>query len=143
MKTLQKSVRSLIFAALIFLTACSSSPDKLTKELKTISSWAATVRMVGEALMNGKVPTAFAKRTLETAQQNLKDENKTLSKSSDIPNEERTSVQGQINRIQQLVSQMKSAVEGKDQSVLSQLIRQLMIEEQSMKSSIKNVSGQQ
>ncbi|HKC65758.1 MAG TPA: hypothetical protein VKB86_19100 [Pyrinomonadaceae bacterium] len=143
MQTLQKSVRTLIFAALILLAGCSSSSDKLTKELKTISSWAATSQMVGEALMSGKVPEAYAKRTLEIAEQNLQNESKTLEKSSDIPNDERAEVQAKINRIQQVVGQMKSAVEGKDQSALSQLIGQLMIEEQGVKSSIKNVSGQQ
>lgn len=143
MQILQKSVRSSFFASLILLTACNSPSDKLTKELKTISSWAATVRMVGEALISSKVPVAYAKRTLETAEHNLQDESKTLSKASDIPNQERTRAQYEISRIQQLAGQMKTAVEGKDQTALSQLIGRVMIEEQSIKSLIKNISGQQ
>jgi len=142
MKTLQQSARPLIFAALTLLTACSSPSDKLTKELKTISSWAATASLVGEALMKGSVPVAYAKRTLETAEQKLQDESKMLEKSSDIPNDERTRAQVEINRIQGLVGQMRTAIEGKDQAALSQSIGQLMIEERSIKSFIKNVSGQ-
>lgn len=143
MQTHQKSAFPLIFASLIFVTACSSPSDKLTKELKTISSWAATSQMVGEALMNGKVPASFAKRTLETAGQNLQDESKTLSKSSDIPSEQRARAQEQINRIKLLVNQMETAIEGKDRAALAQSTAQLMDEEQAMKSYIKNVSGQQ
>ncbi|PYS45557.1 MAG: hypothetical protein DMF68_21990 [Acidobacteria bacterium] len=142
MKTLQQSARPLIFTALTLLTACSSPSDKLTKELKTISSWAATASLVGEALMKGSVPVAYAKRTLETAEQKLQDESKMLEKSSDIPNDERTRAQVEINRIQGLVGQMRTAIEGKDQAALSQSIGQLMIEERSIKSFIKNVSGQ-
>ena len=142
MKTLQQSARPLIFAALTLLTACSSPSDKLTKELKTISSWAATASLVGEALMKGSVPVAYAKRTLETAEQKLQDESKMLEKSSDIPNDERTRAQVEINRIQGLVGQMRTAIEGKDQAALFQSIGQLMIEERSIKSFIKNVSGQ-
>lgn len=141
-RALHANLRFLLFVSLTFLAACSSTSGKLNKELKTVSSWASTSRMVGEALMNGKVPMAYAKRTLETAQQKLQDESKTFSNSTDIPNERRTNVQGQINRIQQLVNQMKTAVEGNDKAALSQSIGQLMIEEQSMKSSIKNSSGQ-
>ena len=92
--------------------------------------------------MKGSVPEAYAKRTLETAEQKLQDESKMLEKSSDIPNDERTRAQDEINRIQGLVGQMKTAIEGKDQAALTQSIGQLMIEEQSIKSFVKNVSGQ-
>ncbi|MDQ3819197.1 MAG: hypothetical protein M3362_16185 [Acidobacteriota bacterium] len=141
-QTLRKNALSIIFAPLILLTACTSPSDKLTKELKTVSSWSATVRMVGEALMGGEVPDAYAKRTLDTAAQNLEDESKTLSNSSDLPGDERARAQEQVGRIRQLVGQTKAAVEGKDRSALAQLIAQLMIEEQAVKSSIKDVSGQ-
>src|SRR4051794_40074542 len=95
-------LRSLFFILLALLVACNSqSPaDKLRKELQTVASWAATSRMVGEALQNGKVLSAYAARTFETAGQNLQDESRTLEKSSDIPSEGRANLQAQIARLE-------------------------------------------
>ncbi|MCU6566712.1 hypothetical protein, partial [Klebsiella pneumoniae] len=57
---------------LTVLSACSGTEaNKLTKELQTASSWAATVEMTSEAWIQGNVPTAFAKQTLSTAQKKL------------------------------------------------------------------------
>jgi uncharacterized metal-binding protein len=58
---------------LTLMTACSgkSEADKLTKELQTVTSWAATAEMTGEAWIQGNVPTAYAKQTLSTAQKKL------------------------------------------------------------------------
>src|SRR3982751_4038212 len=90
--------RFLLPTVLIFLNACSfqSAPDKLRQELQTISSWAATARMVGEALMNGQVPSAYAARAFEAALQELQAEDKTLEQSSDIPAEQRANFQAEV-----------------------------------------------
>lgn len=138
-------LRFLFLVLLISLSACSSqSPaDKLRQELQTVSSWVSTSRMVGEALQNGKVPNAYAARTLEAAGQNLQEESRTLEKSSDIPTEGRANAQAQIARLQQIIGQLKASVEGKDTASLSKEMEKLALEEQSLKSSFKGDSNQQ
>src|SRR4051812_25428986 len=105
--------RFLLPTVLVFLNACSfqSAPDKLRQELQTISSWAATTRMAGEALLNGHVPSAYAARAFETAHQNLQDEGKALEQSSDIPAEQRAKVQTEVTRLQQIIGQLKTSAE--------------------------------
>ena len=138
-------LRFLFLILLISLNACSSqsAADKLRKELQTVSSWVSTSHMVGEALQNGKVPNAYAARTLEAAGQNLQEESRTLEKSSDIPAEGRANAQAQIARLQQIIGQLKTSVEGKDTALLSKEMEQLALEEQSLKSSLKGDSSQQ
>ncbi|HEX8891545.1 MAG TPA: hypothetical protein VF779_20520 [Pyrinomonadaceae bacterium] len=137
-------LRLLLLILLASLAACSSqSPaDKLHKELRTVVSWAATSRMVGEALQNGKVLQGYAARTFEAAGRNLQEESRTIDKSADIPAEERAGAQAQIARLEQIVGQLKSMVEGKDNAALSQQVEQLKVEEQSLKSSLRGDSSQ-
>jgi hypothetical protein len=51
---------------LLMLTACSRSPDrsKIVKSLKSIQSWTATARMVGEAWQQASIPQQYARQTL-------------------------------------------------------------------------------
>jgi hypothetical protein len=137
-------LRLLFLILLASLAACNSqSPaDRLRKELQTVASWAATSRMVGEALQNGKVPSAYAARTFEAAGQNLQEESRTLEKSADIPAAGRADLQAQIARLEQIVRQLKAAAEGKDNAALAQQVEQLTAEEQSLKSSRKGDSNQ-
>lgn len=64
---------SSLLLLLNLLTACSSqsSTDKLAKELQTVKSWTATAHMVADAQIHGDVPTAYAKHTLEKAQEGI------------------------------------------------------------------------
>jgi hypothetical protein len=137
------SASLLLSVSLICLSACGAPSDKMNKELKTISSWAATVRMVGESLMGGKLPDTYAKRTIETARQTLQEESATLGKSSDIRAEQRQGAQQQIDRLQQIIAQMKTAIESRDRGALSQLVEQVAVEDQTIKSSSKGDSSQQ
>lgn len=52
----------------------SDSSGALQKELKTVISWIETTRAVGEGFENGSVPSAYAARTFQTAQENLQQE---------------------------------------------------------------------
>jgi len=136
-------LRFLLLILLASLAACSSqSPaDKLRQELRTVASWAATSRMVGEALQNGKVLSDYAARTFEAAGQNLQEESRTLEKSSDIPVEERANLQAQLARLEEIVGQLKTAAAAKDNAALSQQVEQLKVEEQSLKSSLRGDSS--
>lgn len=133
-----------LLVLLIALNACSSqsAADRMRQELQTVASWVATARMVGEALKSGNVPPAYAARTFEAAGRNLQEESRTLEKTSALPPTERAGAQAEIARLQQIVSQLKAAVESKDNAALSSAIEQLRVEEQSLKSSSKGDADQ-
>jgi hypothetical protein len=135
--------RLLLLASFIGLTSCGSqSPaEKLNKELKTISSWTATTRMVAEALRSGKVPDAYARRTFEAAQQSLQEESQTLEQAADIPAEKREEARARLNNLQEIISQMKRAGEGKDQTALGQLTERLAVEAQAVKAQAEGGAG--
>jgi len=125
---------------LLAITCCTRTPsDQLKTELQTITSWTATARMVGEAWLKGAVPNAYAAHTLRTAGESLSEAIRTLSEQSpEGVAELQTSLMGQARSLEQLVEQMRAAVENRDGSALSQLLKQLEGEEQTIKALAKN-----
>ncbi|MDT5061860.1 MAG: hypothetical protein QOH63_2319 [Acidobacteriota bacterium] len=125
---------------LLAFTCCAQSPaDQLKAELQTITSWTATARMVGEAWLKGYLPNAYAARTLRTAQETISDEAKTIQEqSSEGVAELHTSLMGQARSLEQLIGQMRAAVENRDGNALAPLLRQLEGEEQTIKALAKN-----
>lgn len=119
---------------LTLLTACSSksSSEELTKELQTVSSWTATAHMVGDAWVRGSVPTAYAKQTLSTAQQELQKESDTLAQLSISPTQRPTLLEN-LHRLEQTVGQMSTAVEQADRTAMTQEIQKLSLAEQKVK----------
>ena len=97
--------------------------------------------MVAEALTSGKVPDAYARRTFEAAQQSLQEESQTLEQAADIPAEKREGVRVRLNNLQQIISQLKRAGEGKEQTALGQLTERLAVEEQSVKAQAEGGEG--
>lgn len=125
---------------LIFFNCCTPSPsDQLKTELQTITSWTATARMVGEAWLKGAVPNAYAAHTLQTAGESLSEAIRTLQEQSpEGVAELRTSLVGQARSLEQLVEQMRADIENRDRNALSQLLKQLEGEEQTIKALAKN-----
>lgn len=131
---------SLLFV-ILFIASCSSknSPEELTKELDTVSSWAATAQMVSEAWIHEAVPTNYAKQTLKTTQKQLQKETDKLSELSMSPKQRRTVLEA-LEQLKTTVSQISAAVEQKNRSALAKLvadlatqIKQLSTEEQSIR----------
>lgn len=121
---------------LTLLTACNSksSAEELTKELEKVSSWAATAHMVGEAWIRGDVPMTYAKQTLKTTQKEVQKETDKLSKSS-IP--QRQNVLKPLQRLQNTIGQMSTAVEQKDRTAIATQLKQLSTEEKTIRSLAK------
>lgn len=133
---------------LTLLTACSSksSADELAKELQTVTSWAATAHMVGDAWTRGVVPTAYAKQTLEKAQKELHKEIDKLTQKSDP--QDRATLQEQLRRLESTVGQMSTAVEQGNRTALAKLVadiaqqlKQLSREEQTISTLAKTAGG--
>lgn len=120
---------------LLAFNCCTRTPlDQLKTELQTITSWTATARMVGEEWLKGAVPNAYAAHTLQTAKESLAEAIRTLSEQSPEGTAElQTSLLGQARSLERLVEQMRAAIENRDGSTLSQLLKQLEGEEQIIK----------
>ncbi len=88
---MKRRLSYLLLLPIITLTACGQSADEqLQAEIKTVSSWTATAQMAGEAWTKCDVPDAYARRTLETAQDNLKETAESLEEIEEIPANKRT-----------------------------------------------------
>ncbi len=128
---------------LTLLSACSSksSGNDLAKELETVTSWAATAHMVGDAWIHGSVPTAYAKQTLSTAQKKLHKQTDTLAHSS-TDSTQRRAILEQLQCLESTVGQMSMAVEQKDKTAIAQQLKHLSTQEQTISTLAKFAGGQ-
>jgi hypothetical protein len=117
----------ILSCVLIVLTACSTqTPDeRLKTELRTVASWAATVRKVGEDWQGGRVQTGYTMKALEAAQEELQQEGKTIAQDSALPAAARTSATQQIEKLRDAVAQMHAAVARADTLAFAQALNEL------------------
>lgn len=95
--------------------------------------------MAGEAWLKDHVPHAYAERTLRTAQETIQEETKTAQEQKpDGAAELQSSLVAQAREIEQLIDQMRAAVEKRDKETLAQLLKRLEAEEQAIKASDKS-----
>jgi hypothetical protein len=127
LRLLDRACLLAVFALLALLTACrsQSSAEELGQRLKTVSSWAATTQMVGEAWASGKVPTHYTQRTLQRVQETLDEEMKTLGKSADIPPDVRSKVSEPVRKLKEIAGQMQRAVENSDRAAMNSQLEEL------------------
>lgn len=128
---------------LTLLSACNSKSraSELTKQLQTVTSWAATAQMTGEAWIHGNVPTVYAQQTLSTAHKKLHKETETIAQSSYDPTQRRTILE-HIQRLESTVGQMYWAVEHKDRTAIAQHLRQLSTQKLSISTLALTAGGQ-
>lgn len=136
-----RQVKNLLLL-LTLLTACSSksSGDDFSKELETVTSWAATAQMVGDAWIHDKVPTAYAYQTLSKAQKKLQEETEKLAHSSTDPKQH--NIIQNIQRLESTVGQMSKAVEQKDCNAITKQLKQLSTQQQTLNTLAKTAGGQ-
>ena len=135
----QHSSAVLFAAGLIFLcSACSASnsSDALHKELKTIVSWIETTHAVGKPWKNGSVPSAYAARTFQTAQENLKQEVDSIQ-SIPISGSAKADLSMKLQQMESSLEQAVQAVEKSDTSALEQTLNQLTTAQQALSASTK------
>ena len=129
---MRRMTRYGLMLVLVCMTACgTSSPDEeVTTELQTIASWAATAHMVADAWTRGAVPTAYAKQSLQTAQQTLQDEAQTFSQSPAATTQRGAALLQALQQLERMLGMMAQAVEREDRALLATQIAQLTVEEQ-------------
>lgn len=132
-----------ILLLLSLLAACGKSPaDELKTQLQASASWAATAQMTGEAWMSDAVPKAYARRTLDTTRQSFQDEMKTLrEQSATIVEKDRASALEHLQKLENIVRQMREAVQIEDRASMSQHIIELRAEEESLDALAKSLGG--
>jgi TolA-binding protein len=126
------------------LTSCSNhSSAQLSKELQTVTSWAATANMVDHTWIQGAVPTVYAKQTLQTAQQELQKEISTLREpqSFTATKQNRVALLEHLHRLQQILEQMSTTVDQGNSTAMPQQLRQLSMEAQKIDMLAKAIGG--
>jgi hypothetical protein len=130
---MKRKLPCLLMLPLIILTSCGQSPDEqLQTAIKTASSWTATAQMAAEAWGRGAVPHAYARRTLETAQENLQEAADALKEAEEIPAARKAQAWEQIGNLQQTVAQLRAAVENGDKASLVKNLDQLIKQKQAL-----------
>jgi len=129
----------LLMLLIITLAACGQSPDEqLQSEIKTVSSWTATAQMAAEAWSKGDVPHAYARRTLETAQENFHETTEALKETEEIPANQKSQAEEQISGLRQTINQMQTAVESDDKQALAQSLDHLNKQKQALEAFTKS-----
>lgn len=119
-------------------SACSVSHSSVVrqKEVKKIVSWLATTRAVGQAWKDRSVPSAYAARTLQTAQENLKQEIENIQ-SLAIPEPAKVNLSLKLQQMETSMDQAAHAVRNNDTSALEQTLAQLTTAQQALSASTK------
>ena len=134
----------LFLLGIIALDACGSpSSGDVAKELQTVISWEATAHMVGDAWLKRTVPTVFARRTLQSAREELQREVDTLAHIPDMPAQQRTMLLEPLQQSEHIVAQMLTAVEQDDLAQMTQQLQQLSTNEQAIKALAEKAGLQQ
>jgi hypothetical protein len=128
--------RFLILAATLLLltsSACASDPQKEARQkLQTLSSWAATLRMLADSWGDGTVPSRYAAKTADDAHETLAEESQTVQQSSSIPADARAVITGHAQSIDAAATSLAQAVRNGDRAAVAQLSGQLSAEQKSI-----------
>lgn len=128
-------LRALVATLSLLLTtpACASDPQKeVRQELQTLSSWAATLRMLSDSWRDGSVPSRYAAKTADDAHETLMAESQTIQQSSSIPADAREVIKGHARNIDAAATSLAQAVRNDDRAVAARLSGQLSEEQKSI-----------
>lgn len=130
-----------MLSALLMSSCVSSNPsDSLHHEIKTLTSWIETTRMVGQAWQAGSVPSAYAARTFQTAQETLQTESETIQ-SLPIADVTRTDLRANIQQMQNLLGQAEMAAKNSDRAGVDAAMTQLTTAEHVLDAGLKPQIG--
>jgi hypothetical protein len=99
----------LLYVLCFSFTACGDAST--AQALQTVTSWAATAHLVGDAWMAHAVPQAYVVQTLRHARRQLHTQRRTLeSHPPSAPAEARAALAGHLQSLEHTVHQMLTAV---------------------------------
>ncbi|MDZ8222415.1 hypothetical protein [Nostoc sp. ChiVER01] len=122
---------------LTLLASCSgkTSVEDMDKEAQNISSWVATVNMVGDAWIRNVIPNNYAEQTLKKATEELQKEKDKIDKiklSKDVTQDDKSVLLGEVIQLTNKTEAMSRAVGQKNRLEVQQKLGELAIEERSL-----------
>jgi hypothetical protein len=104
----------LLLGSWLGLAGCGSKD--LSDSISTLTSWAATVRLAGEAWVDERVPTPYTRRTFEAAEQGLKEVAKDLPQAEGSTPAARSAALARLRELRRALGEARSAVARKDRA---------------------------
>ena len=125
--------RGLLLVGLL-LAGCgggSSGPSGIEQEGQTVKSWVATARLAGESWQRGAVPTAYARQTIATARQELRQSSRQLEQMSaaDAAEQRRAALLQELSRVDGTLDELAAAVGDADREACGRQLARLAEEE--------------
>jgi len=117
--------RAVVGGVLLAFSLSCHSKD-LSDEVSTVTSWAETVRLAGEAWVHGEIPTAYTRRTFEVADQKIEEEQKELAQSPPLASRTR--------ELRQALKEARSAVTREDRTAVAAPLDRISAVEQALRS---------
>jgi hypothetical protein len=123
----------IILTISISITACTSryATEKVVKQLKTITSWAATTSLVGDAWLANAAPRDYTLRILQESQERLHEQFQILQSSSFSPATSKALYTSR-QHLELTVAQMSAAVNHEDSAALAQHLCQLRADQETL-----------
>src|SRR5215210_3746067 len=125
-------LRGLLLAGLL-LAGCgggSSGPGAVEQEGQTVRSWVATARLAGVSWQRGAVPTAYARQTIATARQELRQISRQLEQQSAPDAEQRrAALLQELSRLDGTLDELATAVGDADREACGRQLARLAEEE--------------
>ncbi|MEH2071854.1 MAG: hypothetical protein V7K47_27520 [Nostoc sp.] len=105
----------------------------MSKEIESVSSWAATVQMVANAWLKSNVPKKYAQQTLNKAQTEFLSEKKKISQikpSTNIIQQHQSLIVTNVSQLANQTEKMSKAIAQNNYSQVQQELKELEIEMQ-------------
>jgi hypothetical protein len=132
--------RQAIFAMLlcVLTCACSSDSEKFAKEIKEANSWIASARMVAGFYNDGAVPKPYARDSLDSFMQQLESSAKRIQS---IPDARAPQAASALQRAQDAIARMNTAIDQTDRLSLAQFDLQLENEQRTLSSLVESTGN--
>lgn len=110
---------SALLSIVALLAACGSGSkrDRAAESLRTVASWAATVRLTARSWRDGAVPAPFAGKTCEVAAQELASTLDQLA--SEPPSELRGALAGRLESPDSAAARVRAAIARGDRAAVA------------------------
>ena len=125
---MNKPIALLALTFILPVSGCSSPDDKAREAIADVHSWSATARMAARQWRGGATPTGYTMRTVETAQQNIREAFQQIA-STPLSGGVATDVDTMVA----LAGAMKPAVEHGDRDEMRKLEEALARQEQQLR----------
>jgi hypothetical protein len=109
-------MKRLLVAALLVISCTHQTPEqKLVKQVSPSQSWLASLQFIGEVWLGNRVPTAYFRKSLASAEKELQKSSAAIEK-ADAASKLRGELRKPIDGAQSVIAAMKRAAETNDRA---------------------------